>query len=76
MISRRKFFILITIPAILVFVLIFMVYLGKSPKKPGDIPQGDYSHAIKYTEQKIYRVMKQYHLPSIAVTLIDDQDTI
>lgn len=76
MISRKKIYILITISAILVFILIFMIYLGRSPKKPEDIPQGDYSHATQYAEQRIRRVMKQYHLPSIAVILIDDQDTI
>jgi CubicO group peptidase (beta-lactamase class C family) len=53
-----------------------MVWQGKSPKKPADIHLGDYSYAIEYAEQKIQWVMKQYQLPSVAVILIDDQDTI
>ncbi|MGB3700970.1 MAG: serine hydrolase, partial [Anaerolineales bacterium] len=37
---------------------------------------GDYSNAIEYAEHKIQWGMKQYQLPSVAVILIDDQDTI
>ena len=76
MLSRRNKVILITIPTILIIVLISILWLGKSPKKPTDIPLGDYSYTNKYAEQKIKWVMKQYHLPSVAVILIDDQDTI
>ena len=76
MLSRRNKVILITMPTILIIVLISILWLGKSPKKPTDIPLGDYSYTNKYAEQKIKWVMKQYHLPSVAVILIDDQDTI
>ena len=76
MLSRRNKFILITIPTILVFAVIFMVWQGKSPNKPAEIHLGDYSTAIEYAEQNIPWVMKKYQLPSVAVILIDDQDTI
>jgi len=72
----RKKFILLTISTILVFVLIFIVWQGKPPKKPTEIDLGEYSYTIEYTQQKIRWAMKQYHLPSVAVILIDDQDTI
>jgi CubicO group peptidase (beta-lactamase class C family) len=76
MLSGRNKFILTTIFTILVFVLIFIVWRGKPPKKPAIIPPGDYSYAIEYAEQKSQWAMRQYHLPSIAMILIDDQDTI
>jgi len=53
-----------------------MVWQGKSPRKPAEIHLGDNSYTIEYAEQKIQWVMKQYHLPSVAVILIDDQNTI
>jgi len=67
---------LVGIAAVLVSVLIFGLWSGKSPKKPENIPLGDYSQAIDYTDREIQWIMKQHHLPSVAVTLIDDQDTI
>jgi CubicO group peptidase (beta-lactamase class C family) len=76
MLSKKIMFMLVAIPSILVSFLIYRICSGKLPRKPGNIPLGDYSQAIDYTEQEIRWIMKQHHLPSVAVTLIDDQDTI
>ena len=46
------------------------------PKKPDPIPPGDYTYTVDYAEHRIHQLMKQHHLPSVAVALIDDQDTV
>ena len=46
------------------------------PRKPDVIPLGDYSYTINYAQYRIDRLMKRYHLPSTAVSLIDDQTII
>ncbi len=46
------------------------------PRKPDPIPLGDYSYTVDYAEHRIERLMKQHHLPSTAVALIDDQNII
>lgn len=76
MFFRRNRFAPILLLALLVFGAIFLVWHGTAPAKPTDIPLGDYSYTIEYTEQKIQQLMKQQHLPSIAIALIDDQDTV
>ena len=47
-----------------------------TPRKPNPIPSGDYTYTMAYAEYRIQQVMKQKHLPSFAVALIDDQDVI
>jgi hypothetical protein len=76
MISKKTISVSILGLIILIFCVIFVVWTGKMPKKPTDITPGDYSDSIEYAEQIIQRAMKRYHLPSVAVSLIDDQETI
>ncbi len=76
MFSRKIKFILIILPTILILALIFMAWRGKPPRIPGDIPLGDYVPAIAYAEDKIQWAIRGYHLPGVAVSLIDDQDTL
>jgi len=47
-----------------------------APNKPDSIPRGDYSYTIDYADYRIHQMMKQQHLPSVAVALIDDQEVI
>ncbi|MCJ7735896.1 MAG: beta-lactamase family protein, partial [Anaerolineae bacterium] len=47
-----------------------------APRKPAPIPPGDYAYTVDYAEYRIRQLMKQHHLPSVAVALIDDQDTV
>jgi CubicO group peptidase (beta-lactamase class C family) len=56
--------------------LLLIIFNKTSAKQSRKIPLGDYSHTIEFSEQKIQRLMKRNHLPSVAVALIDDQDTI
>jgi CubicO group peptidase (beta-lactamase class C family) len=51
-------------------------WLSAAPRKPASITAGDYTYTIEYAEYRIQQAMKQKHLPSLAVVLIDDQDTI
>jgi CubicO group peptidase (beta-lactamase class C family) len=74
--AQRKKLLLITLSAVIVFSIGFLHFSRRHPKKPTEIPLGDYSYTIEYAEYRIQRVMKQYHLPSVAVALIDDQNVI
>ena len=75
--KRKKF---LQILAIALLVLLasgaFWRWQTTPPRKPDPIPLGDYSYAIDYAEHRIERLMKQHHLPSTAVALIDDQNII
>lgn len=79
MFSKKKRIILIAVPTLLGFALIYFIYTvwgALPPRKPVNIPLGDYSYATDYVGQKIQWAMKSYHLPSVTAALIDDQDTI
>lgn len=76
MFSKRIKIILIAVPAILVLGLLIMIWRAKPPRKPVDIPPGDYSLAVAYAGDKIQWAIDRYHLPGVAVSLIDDQETI
>lgn len=45
-------------------------------RKPDPIPPGDYAYMVEYADQRVREMMKRYHLPSVAVALIDDQDIV
>jgi hypothetical protein len=53
-----------------------MLWFWQTPIKPRSIPIGDYTYTIEYSKYRISQVMKQKHLPSFAVVLIDDQNII
>ena len=76
MLSRRKTIILIAISTILALLLVSAWWWAGSPRKPAVISPGDYSYTIKHAEDRIPKMMNQKHLPSLAVALVDDQDTI
>ncbi|MHC5174312.1 MAG: serine hydrolase domain-containing protein, partial [Planctomycetota bacterium] len=64
-------------PALLLFLTV--VYCGgcqTAPRKPNVIPPGDYGYVENYAEHKIHQIIKRHHLPSVAVALIDDQNTV
>ena len=75
--KRRK---IISVSALILLVLVSIVtfwgWHKAPPKKPDSIPPGDYSYVVDYAEYRIHQLMKQHHLPSVAVALIDDQDTV
>jgi len=62
--------------AILVCGVILVVWQRQIPEKPTEIPPGDYSSTIECAEKIIQRTKERYHLPSVAVSLIADQETI
>jgi len=78
MMSRRKIVILVSalIPLVLLASVSFWSWQRAMPKKPDPIPPGDYTYTVDYAEHRIHQLMKQHHLPSVAVALIDDQDTV
>ncbi len=76
MLTRKIKILLIVIMIAVVCGVIFILWPGTEPRKPAKIPIGDYSYTIEYAEYRIQQVMEQKHLPSFAVALIDDQDTI
>ncbi|WP_420644561.1 serine hydrolase domain-containing protein [Candidatus Leptofilum sp.] len=75
--KRKKFLRFLGI-AVLILLVSGGVWRWQSapPRKPDSIPLDDYSYTIAYAEYRIERLMKQYHLPSTAVSLIDDQTII
>ena len=64
-------------PALLLYLA--LVYCGgcqTAPRKPGVIPLKDYRYVEDYAEHRIHQIIKRHHLPSVAVALIEDQNTI
>ncbi|MEA3337578.1 MAG: serine hydrolase domain-containing protein [Chloroflexota bacterium] len=78
MILKRKTVIAISmlILLILLAIVVFWRWQRAEPRKPDPIPPGDYTYSVDYAEYRIDQLMKQHHLPSVAVALIDDQDTV
>jgi len=78
MISRRKILLLFLSLTLLAFVGLgfFWGLQNNGPRKPDSIPLGDNSYTIEYAAHRIQQVMENKHLPSAAVILIDDQNTI
>jgi CubicO group peptidase (beta-lactamase class C family) len=74
--TRKKSIILGAVMVILVIAVVLLLGQGGKPRKPAVIPTGDYAYTIEYAEYRISQVMEKEHLPSFAVVLIDDQDTV
>ena len=74
--TRRKPIIFITIAAIIIITAVAVLWQGGQPRKPEEIPLDDYLYSIEYAEHRIQQVMEENHLPSFAVILINDQDTV
>ena len=53
-----------------------ILFWPSGPRKPAEIPLGDYSYAIEYTDYRIDKLMQEYDLPSVCVALIDDQSVV
>jgi len=76
-VNRKRKNILRVFVLVLLFLLAsVMLWRSRIPQKPAYIPAGDYTYTIEYAEYRISQVIEQKHLPSIAVALIDDQNTI
>ena len=75
--ARRKITrILVTLLLVFAAIAFWAVWRIQTPQKPDSIPRGDYSYTIEYAEYRIARLMESKQLPSVAVTLIDDQNII
>jgi CubicO group peptidase (beta-lactamase class C family) len=74
--NRRRTIMFTGITAILVIVVVSMLWQRGEPRKPVEIPRGDFSYTIEFADYRISQVMEQQHLPSLAVALIDDQEII
>ena len=73
---RKVIFVSALILLVLVSIVTFWGWQRTAPKKPDPIPPGDYSYTVDYAEYRIHQLIKRHHLPSVAVALIDDQDTV
>ena len=62
--------------ALLLLLLIYCSGCQLVPKKPDLIPLGDYNYVVDYTEYRIRKLIHQHHLPSVAVALVEDQNTV
>ncbi|TFF91421.1 class A beta-lactamase-related serine hydrolase, partial [Candidatus Thorarchaeota archaeon] len=63
--------------SLLVVDLIVVGLLHTILNKPAVIDaSGAYDTTVNYTEERIEKLMKRQHLPSVAVALIDDQDVV
>jgi len=78
MMSKRNKHVLIS--ALGLLLLLALVYFwgcqSTGPKKPGIILPGNYKYTVDYAEYRIRKLMRRHHLPSVAVALIDDQNTV
>jgi hypothetical protein len=63
-------------PAIFLLSLLSWGGCQLAPKKPDVISPGDYRYVVDYTEYKIHQLVRRHHLPSVAVAIIDDQNTV
>jgi CubicO group peptidase (beta-lactamase class C family) len=52
------------------------LWQARGPRKPEPIPIGDYSYAKALAQHRVERAMKQYHIPGVAIALIDDQEIV
>ena len=73
--KRNKILIAITV-IIIAAVPAGILFWPSAPKKPAEIPLGDYSYSIEYTNYQINKLMQKYDLPSVCVALIDDQSVV
>jgi len=75
--KRKK---VLLVSALILLLLLAAAYLWSwskaAPRKPDHISPGDYTFTVDYAEYRIHQLMKQHHLPSVAVALIDDQDVV
>lgn len=62
--------------ALLLLLLIYCSGCQLVPKKPDLIPLGDYNYVVDYTEYRIRKLIHQHHLPSVAVALVEDQNSV
>lgn len=69
-------FLLILIPIIFVSIFFILRWQPREPAKPTDLSEADYSYTTEYASYRIQKLMKEKHLPSVAIVLIDDQTTI
>ena len=78
MMLKRKQVILVSVPilAVLLAIASFWRWQRAAPRKPNPILPGDYTYTVDYAEYRIDQLMRRHHLPSVVVSLIDDQDTI
>jgi len=73
---RKKVILVAVLPLVLLASVSFWSWQRAAPQKPDPIPPGDYTYTVDYAEHRIHQLMQQHHLPSVAVALIDDQDTV
>ena len=64
------------VPLVVLAGISWMIFKPSEPKKPKNIPLGDYTYVIDYVDKRIDKLMKKYDLPSVVVAMIDDQDVI
>lgn len=69
-------FTLMTLLAVPFLMGLCLAWPGGPPRKPGDIPAGEYAYTIRYMEHRVQRLTEKHHLPSVAVALIDGQETV
>jgi len=74
--GRKVIFVSALILLVLVSIVTFWGWQRAAPKKPDPIPRGDYNYTMDYAGHRIRQLMRQHHMPSVAVALIDDQDVI
>jgi CubicO group peptidase (beta-lactamase class C family) len=75
-IRKKTIYLLVTLLLVFPAITFWVDWRTRAPRKPAPIPLGDYSYSVEYAEYRIAQLMERKHLPSVAVVLIDDQDTI
>jgi CubicO group peptidase (beta-lactamase class C family) len=73
---KKVILVSVLVPLILLAIVSLWNWQRTGPKKPDPIPPGDYTYTVDYAEHRIHQIMQQHHLPSVAVALLDDQDTV
>jgi CubicO group peptidase (beta-lactamase class C family) len=75
--KRNKTILILTLVIVVLLAIVSLWVLDRAaPRKPDPIPPGDFTYTVNFAEYRIRQLMKQRHLPSVAVALIDDQDIV
>ena len=66
----------VLIAACMALAMVFFACSKPPPKKPDEIPIGDYSYTTAYVEYEVDRLMGKLDLPSVVVAMIDGDDVV
>ena len=74
--KNKKFYSIILIVIFIGIGFTGVYFIQKGPLKPQEIPLGDYSYVKSYSDFQIKKIMRENHVPGVAISLLDDEKII